>query len=146
MLTNTIYFFQDAMWNICLLKKVMQLYGRKIQLDYWEFLLIQIYHSTNMLRQFVKSLTRLTVLLRTVYILPGEQRKVLVNTYFDSQLYYCPLLWIFCSRSLNIKINILHKSPLRIVYNDYTTAFEDFSAKAKTVIIHQQNIADHPTS
>ena len=65
------------------------------------------------------------------YILPGEQRKVLVKTFFDSHFNYCPLLWMFCSRSLNHKINRLHERPLRLAYNDYTATFEDLLAKAK---------------
>ena len=47
---------------------------------------------------------------------------------------------MFCSRSLNHKINRLHKRTLRIAYDDYKTAFEDLIAKAKTVTIHQRNL------
>ena len=47
---------------------------------------------------------------------------------------------MFCSRSLNHKINRLHQRSLGIAYNDYTTAFEDLLAKAKTVTIHQRNL------
>ena len=72
-------------------------------------------------------------------ILP-RKRKVLVNTFFDSQLNDCPLLWIFCSRSLNHNVNRLHERSLRIAYNDYTATFEDLLAKAKTVTIHQRNL------
>ena len=73
-------------------------------------------------------------------ILPGEQCKVLDSTFFDSQFNYRPLLWMFCSRSLNHKINRLHERSLRIAYNDYTTAFEYLLAKAKTVTIHHRNL------
>ena len=34
----------------------------------------------------------------------------------------------------------LHEISLRIAYNDYTTAFEDLLARAKTVTIHQRNL------
>ena len=50
-----------------------------------------------------KASQKLTLLLRIANILPGEQRKILVNTFFDSQFNYCPLLWMFCSRSLTTK-------------------------------------------
>ena len=85
-----------------------------------------------------KASQKLTVLLRMANILPGEQCKVLVNSFFDSQFNYCPLLWMFCSRSLNHKINRLHEISLRIACNNYTTTFEDLLAKAKTVTIHQR--------
>ena len=47
---------------------------------------------------------------------------------------------MFCSRSLNHKINRLHERPLRLAYNDYTATFEDLLAKARTVTIHQRNL------
>ena len=112
-----------------------------MHLNYWEFSLILTYHLTNMSRQSVKKASqKLTVLLRMSNILPREKREVSVNTFFDSQFNYCPLLWMFCSCSLNHKINRLHERSLRIAYNDYTATFEDLLAKAKTVTIHQRNL------
>ena len=93
-----------------------------------------------------KAPQKLTVLLRMANILAGEQHKVLVNTFFDSQFNYCPLLWMFCSHSpisewfINYKVNRLHERSLGIAYNGYTSTFEDLLAKAKTVTIHQRNL------
>ena len=47
---------------------------------------------------------------------------------------------MFCSCSLNHKINRLHERSLRIAYNDYTATFEDLLAKTRTVTIHQRNL------
>ena len=111
----------------------------------WEensFKLLGIFIDSNLsLNEHAKTICKkasqkLTLLLRIANILPGEQRKILVNTFFDSQFNYCPLLWMSRSRSLNHKINRLHERSLRIAYNDYTATFEDLLAKARTVTIH----------
>lgn len=37
----------------------------------------------------------------------------------------CPLVWLFCSRLLNIFFSRIHKQALRIVYNHRSWFFED---------------------
>ena len=69
-----------------------------------------------------------------------EKRIVMLQTFFESQFSYCPLLWMFCSRKLNHKINRLHERALRIAYADYTSSFEDLLIKDGTVTIHQRNL------
>ena len=41
---------------------------------------------------------------------------------------------------MNRKINHIHERALRIVYNDYTTTFDDLLRKDKSVSIHHRNI------
>ena len=41
------------------------------------------------------------------------------KAFIESQFSYCPLIWMFHSRTLNNKINRLHEKVLRIVYVDY---------------------------
>ena len=118
----------------------MQLYGRKTQLTILGiFIDSKLSFNEHVKTICKKASQKLIVLLRMVNILSNVQRNVLVNTSFYSQFNYCPLLLMFCSRSLNHKINRLHERSLRIAYNDYTTAFKDLLAKAKTVTIHQTN-------
>ena len=47
---------------------------------------------------------------------------------------------MFHGRKINDKINKLHKSSLRIVYNDTFGPFEELLVKDKTFTIHHQNI------
>ena len=47
---------------------------------------------------------------------------------------------MFCSRKLNHRINHIHERALRIVYNDYSSTFEDLLNKDNTVTIHERNI------
>ena len=63
-----------------------------------------------------------------------------METFIESQSGYCPLIGMFHSRKVNIKKNHLQERPLRIVYNDYITSFEDFLKKDNSFKIHHKNI------
>ena len=43
-----------------------------------------------------------------------EKRKINMRTFFEFQFTYFPLIWMFCDRGLNRKINNLHEKALRI--------------------------------
>ena len=58
----------------------------------------------------------------------------------DLLQFYCPLIWMFCSRKLNNKINRLHKRSLRIAYEDYVSSFEELLIKDGSVTIQQSNL------
>ena len=47
---------------------------------------------------------------------------------------------MFCSRTLNDKINHIHERALRLVYLDYTSSFDELLKKDNAVTIHQRNI------
>ena len=44
------------------------------------------------------------------------------------------------NRGLNNKINFMHERALRIVYDDYSSSFEDLLNKDKSVTIYQRNL------
>ena len=48
---------------------------------------------------------KVTALARMVKIIPLEKKRVLMKAFIESQFSYCPLIWMFCSRKLNKKIN-----------------------------------------
>ena len=62
---------------------------------------------------------KLKALARQCTILPLNKRKILMSAFFISQFSYCPLVWMFCSRGLNNKINSFHYRSLQIVYRDF---------------------------
>ena len=73
-----------------------------------------------------------------------SKRHIVMNLFFNSQFNYCPLLWMFHSRSINNKINRWHERVLRIVYIDFKSSFENLLEKDGTVSIHVkilQNLA-----
>ena len=54
-----------------------------------------------------------------------SKKKILMNSFFNSQFSYCPLIWMFHSRIMNNKINRLHERYMRLIYGDKTSSFEE---------------------
>ena len=52
-----------------------------------------------------------------------DKRKMLSGALIESQFSYCPLIWMFHSRTHNSKINQLNEKALRIVYGNYKSKF-----------------------
>ena len=48
----------------------------------------------------LESIVKLTALVRTSNILALPKLKVLIKWFFESQFSYCPLVWMFCGRTL----------------------------------------------
>ena len=69
-----------------------------------------------------------------------EKRRIVMKTFIESQFNYCPLIWMFHSRTINNKINRLHERALRIVYSDFKSTFEGLLRKGKSFSIHEINI------
>ena len=65
---------------------------------------------------------------------------MLIKTYVESQFSYCPLIWMFCSCTLDRKINHLHERALRITYDNYTSAFDELLALDGSLKIQHRNI------
>ena len=74
-----------------------------------------------------------------------SKRRILMNSFLNSQFNYCPLVWIFHSRSINNKINRLHERVLRIVYNDFKLSFKNILKKDWTLSIHVKNLQNLAT-
>ena len=47
---------------------------------------------------------------------------------------------MFCSMTLNTRINKLHERALRILYRDDVSSLEDLMARDKSITIHERNI------
>ena len=65
---------------------------------------------------------------------------MIMKAFIESQFGYCPLVWMFHSRSLNNKINRIHERALRIKYNDKSSSFQKLLDKDNSVTIHHKNI------
>ena len=83
---------------------------------------------------------KVSALARIAGILPFQKRHILLKTFIESQFSYCPLIWMFCSGTMNRKINHIHERALRIVYRDYESSFEDLLKKDKSLTFHHRNI------
>ena len=84
---------------------------------------------------------KVTALARLINIVSMEQKTTLMSAFIESQFSYCPLIWMFCSsRKLNKRINHIHERGLRIVYNDFSSSFEDLLKRNGSVTVHQRNV------
>ena len=63
-----------------------------------------------------------------------------MNACFMSQFGYCPLVLMNHIRTLNERINGLHKSALSLVYNDLSSSFSELLENDKSVTIHHINL------
>ena len=77
---------------------------------------------------------------RITNYMPLEKRGTVMKTLIESQLNYCPLIWMFHSRTINNKINRLHERALRIVCSDFKSSFEGLLLKDNFFSIHERII------
>ena len=55
-----------------------------------------------------KTSCKVTALNRLAKIVPLEKKRTIMNAFIESQFSHCPLLWMYCSREVNDKINRIH--------------------------------------
>ena len=63
-----------------------------------------------------------------------------MKAFIESQFGYCPLVWMFCGRQTNARINHIHERTLRAVYYDEIGSFEELLGRNKSETIHRRNI------
>ena len=83
---------------------------------------------------------KVSALARIVGILPFQKRQIILKTFIESQFSYCPLIWMFCSRTMNRKINHIHERALRLVYRNYSSTFEELLKMDNSLSFHHRNI------
>ena len=86
-----------------------------------------------------KASQKINALARLAPYMGTTKKRIIMNTFFKSQFNYCPLVWMCCNRSLNTKINRLHKRCLQI-YNDKKSNFNELLVKDSSASIHHQNL------
>ena len=69
-----------------------------------------------------------------------ETKKVLINSFSDSQFNYCPLVWMCHSRRNNTKINTLHERCLHLIYSGKKLFYEELLGKDWSVSITLRKI------
>ena len=62
-----------------------------------------------------KASRKVNALSRVVPYMSLSKKKILMNSFFNSQSSYCPLIWMFHSRIINNKINRLHERCKRLI-------------------------------
>ena len=83
---------------------------------------------------------KLHALARVASYMSSDKLRIIMKAFIESQFGYCPLIWMFHSRTLNNRINKLHERALRLVYKNPYASFRELLDKDKTVTIHHRNL------
>ena len=87
-----------------------------------------------------KASQKLHALARISHHMSQEKLRVIMKAFIESQFGYCPLVWMFYSRTLNNRINKLHERALRLVYKDTRLSFNELLRKDNSFTIHHRNL------
>ena len=87
-----------------------------------------------------KANNKISAFSRVSHYLNEKQSRFLYNSFIMSQFNYCPLIWIFCGKVANNDLNRTHKRALRILFNDYTSTFNELLHRGNECTIHQKNL------
>ena len=63
-----------------------------------------------------------------------------MKAFITSQFSYCPLIWMFHSRTLNILINNIHERVLRLTCKDNQSLFKELLEKDHSVTVNHKNL------
>ena len=94
-------------------------------------------HLTNICE---KVSNKLHALARVSNNMGTHKLRIIMNAFIESQFQYCPLVWMFHSRTINDRINKLHERALRLAYKDGQYTFQQLLHKDNTVTIHHRNL------
>ena len=69
-----------------------------------------------------------------------ENEKILINSFFNAQFNYGPLIWMLLSRRNNSIIRNLHERCLMLICNDKNSFYEELLTKDGSVSIYHRHI------
>ena len=88
-----------------------------------------------------KASLKLNALDRIAPFMNVSKKRIIKKSFIESQVGYCPLIWMFHSRGLNNQINRIHERALRISYNDKSSSYRELLTKDRSATIHHRNIS-----
>ena len=88
----------------------------------------------------MKASQKLGALSRISNYLNQSEKSLIFNSMIKSHFNYCPLIWMFCSRTSNNRINRLHERSLRVLYMDEDNDFSSLLKMNRDITIHHRNI------
>ena len=89
---------------------------------------------------YKKAGNMLNALTRVANILNPFQKNTLVKLFIKGQFNYCPLLWMFCSRSSNNLINKIHERALSLTSEINDIPFNELLSINIEVSLYKKNI------
>jgi len=83
---------------------------------------------------------KLCALIRIRKYLSIEQVKTLAYSYIFSNFQYCNLVWMFCNKTENSKINEIQKRTLRCIFKRPTAELDELLREFNLKSIHTRNL------
>ena len=87
-----------------------------------------------------KANSKLAVVKRSLGFLTFYKRKILLNSFVQSQFTHAPLVWMLHTKTANNKINRVHYKFLKTLYDDHDSTFKQLLDKEGTFTVHEKNI------
>ena len=69
-----------------------------------------------------------------------NQKETLLLSFIISHFSYCPLIWMFYSKTSNKKINAAHERSLQIDRNDYESLYPLLLEETQQATVHKRCI------
>ena len=76
-----------------------------------------------------KAARQLNAMARIAKYLDLDARKMVYNSFILSNFNYCPIVWHFCGKSSNKKLEKIQERALRILHNDYSSTYSELLMK-----------------
>ena len=94
-------------------------------------------HINNIVK---KAYYKLYALRRLRKFLTLEKAKILACSMMESQFAYCPLIWMFCSKTDMQRVEKVQYKSLQVVYNNYMATYDELLALDNKLKIHQRHL------
>ena len=83
---------------------------------------------------------QINVLLRLSNVFNQETKILIYKSFIYSNFNYCPLVWHFCSKASTDKLEKLQYRAVSLVFNDFTSSYDDLLTKANMLTLHINRI------
>ena len=117
--------------NICISKSTVLLLGVNID---WK-----LNFNTHVNYICSKASAKVKALHRLRLKLDSKQKMILYNSFLMSMFNYCPVVWMFCGKTANERINNIQKRALQALYNDFESSFQVLLNRGNHFTIHEMN-------
>ena len=87
-----------------------------------------------------KAARQINVLLRLSNVLNQETKILIYKSFIYSNFNSCPLVWHFCSKASTDELEKLQYIAVRLVFNDFTSSYDDLLTKANMPTLHISRI------
>ena len=87
-----------------------------------------------------KASLQLNCLKRLAKYMGSKEKFILINSFILCHFNYCPLVWLFCSKDSQQKLEKLNKRALRLALSDYSSSCDELLQKTKFTAVNIHSI------